>query len=70
MLESRHWLDLCIRSGRRWCALWCNPNRGCNGVRGDVRIGGNRYRWAFDFGVLAYNFLPSGGAMLVSMATW
>ncbi len=36
-----------------------NPNRGVAGVRGDVRIGGNRVDG--DFGVLAYNFFPSGG---------
>ncbi len=36
-----------------------NPNRGVTGVRGDVRIGGNRIDG--DFGVLAYNFYPSGG---------
>ena len=36
-----------------------NPNRGVTGVRGDMRIGGNRIDG--DFGVLAYNFLPSGG---------
>ncbi len=42
-----------------------NANRGVTGVRGDVRIGGNRIDG--DFGVLAYNFLHPTVATQVSM---
>ncbi|MCC6511677.1 MAG: matrixin family metalloprotease, partial [Pirellulaceae bacterium] len=74
-VANRPWFSLFSRAYDRWAQetgltfvyeaaddglpYGASNNRGVTGVRGDVRIGGNRIDG--DFGTLAYAFLPSNG---------